>query len=305
MSTEQGPEVRTDQGVGVPEHENWLANVTDADIDNAIKETVAKLRASRGGPAAPGAADEPEGDEGWSPFVDVLDLTASPAKPPAVLGGLAWSGRLSILSGPPKAGKSTALAQAIGCRLSGEAFSAETIAPAGPVAIVTEEPLELLAQRLHVYGVRPAHRSEVFVASPAHGVDRLLEAVTRSAPEVVIVDSFTPWALAAGADSMSDPAGMRRVMDALRAVAEAGPGVLVVHHARRSDGELADSRDLAASVDMIVTFDPVDQECERCLPRSSTCRRLSYLGRWPQDGVLLDFDKSSRRYLFQQKGGTV
>ena len=173
------------------------------------------------------------------------------------------------------------------------------------MAIATEEPLELLAQRLHVYGVRSSHRAAVFVASPAHGVDRLLEALARSAPEVVIVDSFTPWAVAAGADSMSDPAGMRRVMDALRAVADHGPAVLVVHHARRSDGELADSRDLAASVDMVITFDAVDQEGGRCLPRSSNTRRLSYLGRWPQDGVLLEFDRRDRRYACQQKGGTV
>ena len=305
MSTEQGSEVRTDRGVDVPEPESWVATVTDADIEDAIKETVAKLRARHGGPAAPGAAGEPEGDEGWSPFIDVLDLAASPAKPVEVLGGLAWRGRLSILSGPPKAGKSTLLAQAIGCRLGGEAFCAETIRPSGPVAIVTEEPLELLAQRLHVYGVRSSHRGAVFVASPAHGVDRLLEALARSAPEAVIVDSFTPWAVAAGAESMSDPAGMRRVMDALRAVADHGIAVLVVHHARRSDGELADSRDLAASVDMVITFDAVDQECERCLPRSSNTRRLSYLGRWPQDGVLLEFDKRNRRYACRQKGDTV
>jgi len=305
LSTEQGSEVRTDPGAGFPEQESWVATVTDTDIEEAIKETVANLRARHGGSAVPGAAGEPEGDEGWSPFVDVLDLAASPAKPAAVLGGLAWSGRLSILSGPPKAGKSTVLAQAIGCRLGGEAFCEETIRPSGPVAIVTEEPLELLAQRLHVYGVSASHRGAVFVASPAHGVDRLLEALARSAPEVVIVDSFTPWAVAAGAESMSDPAGMRRVMDALRAVADNGPAVLVVHHARRSDGELADSRDLAASVDMVITFDAVDGECHRCLPRSSTMRRLSYLGRWPQDGVLVEFDRRSRRYVCQQKGDTV
>ena len=285
--------------------ESWMANLTDDDVQDAVQEVLGKLKARAGGSAGAKSAVEPEGDEGWSPFVDVLDLAASPAKPAEVLAGLAWSGRLSIMSGPPKAGKSTVLAQAIGCRLSGEAFCAETIRPAGPVAIVTEEPLELLAQRLHVYGVRSSHRGAVFIASPAHGVERLLEALGRSAPELVIIDSFTPWAVGAGADSMSDPASMRRVMDALRGVADDGPAVLVVHHARRSDGELADSRDLAASVDMIVTFDAVDQECERCLPRSSNTRRLSYLGRWPQDGVVLQFDRRDRRYVLDQKGATV
>ncbi|MCY4633601.1 MAG: AAA family ATPase [Acidobacteria bacterium] len=303
MNTEQGPEVRRGPegppDARLAEEGAWLANVSDEDVENAIKEVVGKLRASRGGPAASGAGGEPEGDEGWSPFVDVLDLAASPARPPAVLGGLAWRGRVSVLSGAPKAGKSTALAQSIGCRLSGEAFAGQTVAPSGPVALVTEEPLELLAQRLRVYGVGPGHRGAVFVASPAHGVDRLVDALRRSQPEVVIIDSFASWAVAGGCESLSDPAVMRRVMDTLRTVAEDGSGVLVVHHARRSDGELADSRDIAASVDMIVTFDAVDAQLDRCAPRSSDLRMLSYLGRWPQETVVFDFDRSDRRYTYQ------
>ena len=301
MSTEQGSELRTHRGRDLPEEERWVATVTDADIENAIKETVANLRARHGGPAGSGAADEPEGDEGWSPFVDVLELAASPAKPPTALAGLAWRGRVSVLSGAPKAGKSTALAQAIGCRLSGEAFAAETVVPSGPVALVTEEPLELLAQRLRVYGVGEGHKGAVYVASPAHGVDRLVDALRRSQPDVVIVDSFASWAVAGGCESLSDPAVMRRVMDTLRTVAGDGAAVLVVHHARRSDGELADSRDIAASVDMIVTFDAVDLELDRCAPGSSDLRRLSYLGRWPQETVVLDFDRSDRRYTYQDK----
>ena len=298
MSTEQGSEVRTDRGVDVPQPEAWLANVTDAEIEDVTKEAVAKLRARHGGPPAGSAGEEPEGDEGWSPFIDVLDLEASPAKPPGVLAGLAWRGRVSVFSGAPKAGKSTVVAQAIGCRLSGEAFGGETIVPRGPVAFVTEEPLELLAQRLRVYGVGEDHRGAVYVASPAHGVDRLIEALRRSQPEVVIVDSFASWAVAGGCESLSDPAVIRRVMDTLRTVADDGSGVLVVHHARRSDGELADSRDIAASVDMIVTFDAVDAELDRCAPRVSSMRLLSYLGRWPQDTVMLDFDRRRGRYTY-------
>jgi hypothetical protein len=298
VNIEQGLEARSDQGVDVSQPEPWLANVTDVEIEEVTKEAVAKLRARHGGPATAALGDEPEGDVGWSPFVDVLDLEASPAKPPTVLPGLAWQGRVSVLSGAPKAGKSTALAQAIGCRLSGEAFAGETVVPSGPVALVTEEPLGLLAQRLRVYGVGEDHRGAVYVASPAHGVDRVVEALQRSQPEVVIVDSFASWAVAGGCESLSDPAVMRRVVDTLRTVADDGAAVLVVHHARRSDGEIADSRDIAASVDMIITFDAVDAELDRCAPRVSSLRLLSYLGRWPQDVVMLDFDRHRGRYTY-------
>ena len=285
--------------------DGWLARVSDADIDVAIKETLANLRARHGGSAGSDPPNEPEGDEGWSPFVDVLDLTASPAKPPAVLSGLAWSGRVSVLSGAPKAGKSTVLAQAIGCRLTGEAFAGESVAPRGPVALVTEEPLEMLAQRLRIYGVGDGHKGAVFVASPAQGVERLLDALHRSEPEVVIIDSFVSWAVAGGCDTLSDPAVMRRVMDTLRSLSEEGAGVLVVHHARRSDGELADSRDIAASVDMITTFEAVDPDLNRCAPRASDLRRLSYAGRWPQESVLVDFDRAVCCYSYHQRGDIV
>ncbi len=308
MSTEQVSEVPTEHagdGASGASPDGWLARVSDADIEVAIKETVANLRARHGGPAGSDPSNEPEGDEGWSPFVDVLDLTASPAKPPMVLAGMAWSGRLSVLSGAPKAGKSTALAQAIGCRLSGEAFGGESVAPRGPIALVTEEPLEMLAQRLRIYGVGDGHKGAVFVASPAQGVERLFDALHRSEPEVVIVDSFASWAVAAGCETLSDPAVMRRVMDTFRSLSEEGAGVLLVHHARRSDGELADSRDIAASVDMIVNFEAVDPDFNRCAPRASDLRRLSYSGRWPTESVVLDFDRADRRYSYQQKGDTA
>lgn len=305
MSTEQVSGVPAGEGADLASPAGWVARVTDADIDAAVKETVANLRARHGGRAGSDPSREPEGDEGWSPFVDVLDLTASPAKPPPVLSGLAWSGRVSVLSGAPKAGKSTVLAQAIGCRLSGEAFAGESVAPRGPIALVTEEPLEMLAQRLRLYGVGDGHKGAVYVASPAQGVERLLDALHRSEPEVVIIDSFASWAVAGGCESLSDPAVMRRVMDTFRSLSEEGAGVLVVHHARRSDGELADSRDIAASVDMIVTFEAVDPDSNRCAPRASDLRRLSYTGRWPTESVVLEFDRADRRYSYQQKGDTA
>ena len=304
MNTEQVSEVPTEHAVAAASGvspDGWLARVSDADIDVAIKETLANLRARHGGPAGSDPSNEPEGDEGWSPFVDVLDLTASPAKPPVVLSGLAWSGRVSVLSGAPKAGKSTVLAQAIGCRLSGEAFAGESVAPRGPLALVIEEPLEMLAQRLRLYGVGDGHKGAVYVASPAQGVERLLDALHRSEPELVIIDSFVSWAIAGGCESLSDPAVMRRVMDTFRSLSEEGAGVLVVHHARRSDGELADSRDIAASVDMITTFEAVDSEINRCSARVSDFRRLSYAGRWPQEPVVLDFDRANRRYAYPER----
>ena len=45
MNTEQGSDVRTDRGDDVPQPDGWLANVTDAEIEDVTKEAVAQLRA--------------------------------------------------------------------------------------------------------------------------------------------------------------------------------------------------------------------------------------------------------------------
>ena len=61
----------------------------------------------------------------------------------------------------------------------------------------------------------------------------------------------------------------------------------LVHHVRKADGALADSRDIAASVDMIVSFTLGDVR---------TRRVLRYEGRWPLETRTLDFNTRTRRY---------
>ena len=76
-------------------------------------------------------------------------------------------------------------------------------------------------------------------------------------------------------------------------LAEAGAAVLLVHHVRKSDGALADSRDIGASVDVMLDFYPVKPgkggELERCPRADSDRRRLVGVGRWPVDMLTLDY----------------
>ena len=62
-----------------------------------------------------------------------------------------------------------------------------------------------------------------------------------------------------------------------------------VHHVRKSDGALADSRDIAASADAIIDFYAVDAAGERCAVHQSDRRRLTGIGRWPVDTFTLEY----------------
>ena len=221
-----------------------------------------------------------------APFVDVLDAESGSMIPEVVLPGLAWQGAMTVIGGEAKAGKSTLIGHGIGAMLTNQPFLGKSCRR-GLVAIVTEEPLRLAAARLRQHGIGQNQAQECFLASA--GARGILAALRRLQPTLLVIDSFTAFAVAAGADSMSDPVGMRRVLNDLRALAEAGAAVLLVHHARKSDGKLADSRDIGASVDVILDFTPVDQAGDRCQRAHSTRRLISAVGRWPVDSVMLDF----------------
>ena len=232
------------------------------------------------------ASAEPADADTLAPFVDVLNVDAETAMvPDVVLPGLAWRGRLSVIAGNPKAGKSTLLAQGIAAMLSGETFLADSVAN-GSIAIVTEEPIALAAARLRMHGLGPDHAGRCYLAAPSKG-GRLFRAIRRMEPALFVIDSFSAFAVASGAETLNDAAGMRRITDVLRGVADTGTAVLLVHHVRKADGALADSRDIAAAVDMIVSFTAGDVH---------TRRMLRYEGRWPVETRTLDFDTQTRRY---------
>ncbi len=255
-------------------------------------------RAAGNGAGPPGA--EAAADTGWTPLEDAVVVDASQQKPDALVPGFVWRERVSIVSSEPKAGKSTVLAQALLAALDGEPFRGfcAPLLGDGTVAVISEEPLGLFAARLRRYGLcRERHLGRVWVGSPRQGLGRILAACERQRPAVVLVDSLTAWVAQTKAESMSDAMAMRRVVETLRALADAGAGVCLVHHARKSDGMLRDSSDLAASVDMIVSFDPVTADGDVCARGRSDLRQLSYVGRWPVDTLRLGFNPGTVRYF--------
>ena len=245
------------------------------------------------------ATPQGEGAEDVAPFADMFDVDALAMVPDVVLPGLAWKGRISILAGAAKAGKSTLLGNAIGNALTNQTFLDQPCGVDGKIAIVTEEPLGTVAARLRKHGVSPEnHKGRVFLASPAAGI-RVLTGIRRLEPALVVIDTFTAFAVASGAETLNDAAGMRRVTDSLRSISDTGPGVLLIHHLTKGTEVLADSRDIGAAVDQIITFRVVNHNGEPARIEESELRRLSFLGRWPVDALSLTFRQSTQQYHVQ------
>lgn len=227
-----------------------------------------------------------------APFVALGDAETGAMVPDVVLPGLAWRGALSVIGGAPKAGKSTLVGQAIGAACTGKPFLGHPPGHVGLIAYVTEEALRTTATRLKNQG---ADEAGVFLAST--GARGLWSALRKIEPALLVLDSFAAFAVAAGAESLNDAAGMRRVTNTLRTLAdEKQTAVLLVHHARKSDGALADSRDIAAAVDVILDFYPVNDVGDRCAAHDSNRRRIYGVGRWPVETAVLEYDRAAGDY---------
>ena len=113
-------------------------------------------------------------------------------------------------------------------------------------------------------------------------IEQLAAAIIAKGVEIVVIDTVT--ALAAAQLGRSN---LWNGLDARRLTAWVPDGVscLFIHHTRKSDGEIRDSSDFEASVDMTVR-----------MSEDGTSRRLTYGGRWDESDRYLSFDGRSKRY---------
>lgn len=183
-------------------------------------------------------------------------------KPDWVFRPILARGMISLIAGAPKAGKST--------------FISAIIAATAPVGLRTillsEEPGFLWSRRLAGMGV-PMHEGWVLrYQIPGHGASdmeqwiRMLDWTGQAVAELgnvglVVIDTL---AGVGPLNNENDASECSRVMRPLRGLADAGPAVAVVHHARKpSEGagpgavgvRMRGSSALAASVDVLAELD--------------------------------------------------
>ncbi len=219
-----------------------------------------------------------ENDPDAAPWAPVSDVDASAEVWPAVASGLAYTGRLTLLSGIAKAGKSTLAGGAAAGVASGADWLTAAPAPAGAGAgsvIWIGAPGESQAdevRRLAVQaGAAPAALGRILFM-PMRPSAGIVAALAKHAPadlRLVVIDSARGLLTAdGGEEDRSDD--VRRTLGALaKWQADHAPGaaVVAIHHMRRDrEARTGDrtrgSGDWLAAVDLIVEFDRTDTGAE-------------------------------------------
>jgi hypothetical protein len=212
--------------------------------------------------AAPGVAEETSAapTPSASPRISrrLSTILADPAalEPPAVVvPRLAWRGRTTLLAAREKAGKST-MATAAAAAVTRKALWLGDPTPRGVVLwVALEEHVSDVASRLNEW---KADAERVYVIDSLGGVDDPMDALHREtsivAPTLLVVDTLSAFVDAIG--SRPDPGSSTAwtpIMTGLTRIArDTDAAVLIVHHARRSDGAYRDSSAIGAGVDAIV-----------------------------------------------------
>lgn len=213
---------------------------------------------------------------------------------PWIAQPLVYAGGVTLLAGPPKAGKSTLASNLQRCRETGESLLGSWNVVTGPTLLVTEEGGVAVAYKteglhaLEVMDRRAAVQAEL-------GFPQMLDAVGGWATEhpggLAFIDTLAIWA---GIDNENDASEVSAAVAKVTALAQATDlAIVVVHHARKSGGENGEA--IRGSGAILATVD-IAVELSRVSPTSDD-RWLDVQGRviLPMR-YLLTFDRASMAY---------
>jgi hypothetical protein len=215
-------------------------------------------------------------------FATLAELMARPellAPPECVLPRIGYRGRLVLLAGPDKAGKSTLLGHGLAAVSSRGVFLGEPVnARTGDVVLVgLEEAVGDAVRRFAGLRADP-QRVRLVTMSPPDVLVRLREQLTEVPADAVGIDSLTELArvtLGKVPDD-GDNAGWAAVLRPLVAIArEHDTALILLHHVRRSDGQFRGAGEIAAAADAVLELKTPAQG------EDPTMRHVSGRGRWP------------------------
>jgi hypothetical protein len=214
---------------------------------------------------------------------------------------LAYSGGVTLIAGPPKAGKSTLAAQLQHCAETGLDFAAAWPVALGPCLLVTEEGGAAVVHktsnlsRLDVLDRRAALMAGL-------SFRQVLEVVSEWAEThlggIAFIDTLAIWAEIQNENDASEASKAVAIVTALAQTTDLA--VVLIHHARKSGGDNGEA--IRGSGAILATVD-IAVELSRVSPNSDT-RWLDVQGRVIlPERYLLGFDRSSLSYVIEDKGG--
>lgn len=210
-----------------------------------------------------------------------------------VVERMAWPRRITLLAGEDKIGKSTLVGAAVASVSKGNTFLSETRTDPGTVLYLSldEDPGEL-GKRLAELDT-PSERFHARISCLQSPLELLEQDVRELEPDLIVVDSLTALARhpTIGRVNATDWTGvMRRLRHILRI---ANSALILLHHARKSDGRLRGSTEIPASADVVLEMFP---------GRSETERRSEARARWPIENFRLVMVPASSGYRYELTG---
>ncbi|MFI5228502.1 MAG: AAA family ATPase, partial [Gemmatimonadales bacterium] len=226
------------------------------------------------------------------------DLLADPtllAEPEVVIPFMAWRGRTTLLAGREKtAGKTTYASTGAAKKSRGGLHCGCTLAPGRVLWTIAEGHVGDVLRPMAAAG---ADFDQIAVHDDL-GLERLaiFEAqIADFAPDVVFVDTLASFA----DDKIDDAFGSAKwvpIMNTLARIArDHATAVVIIAHARKSDGKVRDSSAIPAGVDMVLEMHEVEN--------SPSARRIDARGRWPITGHTVQLDTGS--YSLVQAGAVA
>jgi putative DNA primase/helicase len=221
--------------------------------------------------------------------------------PMAVVPRIVWGGRLTLLAGLYKIGKSTLTGCLAKCVSLGLPFlDVETCREGDVLLVGLEEWIGDPARRLHQFGAHPDRVTIVdrLFADPKNRLAELKDHIDAVKPLLVIVDSLIKFGSGL-IQNENDAAQMEAVVGPLADLTHDYPdmGVLLTMHARRSDGRARGSGAIMGAADVICEL---TQPQETALTRPMLRRMLS-VGRVPIPPSY-DFVYDGRHYAVDGSG---
>ena len=229
----------------------------------SLRERLVALEALGSGKAADAAE--------WRTLAAIAADPAALEPPPVVAAGFAWSGRVTLFAGAPKAGKSTTARHVAASVSAGRQFLSHP-SLAGTVLVANLEEHTADAARGLIEARADADKIVLADRLP-EGVADLRRAAERYHPAFVVIDSLAAFAAGRIADPSSSAQWTPLMLELTALARDSGAALLLIHHATKSTGTYRDSSAIGANVDCILEMTPDE--------RDATARKIRARARWP------------------------